>query len=572
MLRSTFLQNTRIAEFYGRPDNWGSAVRTIKGTPGGFTCMTTIGYRIAAACGDGTVGIYDSVTGVLRLSLNPTHPTGTMTGSPDGSVLFCTHRDSHLATLWDIQTGGLIHTFVLRGEAKDSAISLRGRYLACGLSDGSVDFWAVANRTEGPVFGSGSPITRLCWLAPEEQLMVANEASVYIRDVVAGITLRRFETRDPVHDAVYFHKLNQLAVMTRSGAESIITIINHQTDTSSRSYGVKLRLSCFASFPTTNEVLCGMEAPGLQLFNILTRRWRHFSYPATITSVFTLSNGTVVVNATGFGIQLLDLKDGYPASQRIIAPTLTVHPFDEGRIIAIIPVTRDRVTLLESATMLRLLTIPAVNRTIPTDCSVVFCASLKGRMTVHCFEEGGKGRLQLWRFFDANPSWTVETDEPPVIGAISPAGAWIVTFHDGHSRACVCIWDVENGRLMVSLPLDYPRPTRPLDITFDSERSFYSHHDAYRIPFDIISSWKSGTPSDSIIRRLRLPPAGKSQKRQYHVDDGHEWVVSGSQRICWIPPGYIGPIQSSYCWAGTSLVMVGQDGTLRKLTFRESLS
>jgi hypothetical protein len=63
---------------------------------------------------------------------------------------------------------------------EDIAVSLKGRYLACGLSDGSVNFWEVANKMEGPAFGSGSPITHLCWLEPEERLMVANGASVRI--------------------------------------------------------------------------------------------------------------------------------------------------------------------------------------------------------------------------------------------------------------------------------------------------------------------------------------------------------------------------------------------------------
>ena len=52
------------------------------------------------------------------------------------------------------------------------------------------------------------------------------------------------------------------------------------------------------------------------------------------------------------------------------------------------------------------------------------------------------------------------------------------------------------------------------------------------------------------------------------LDETQEWVVSGSKKICWIPPGYIGSVQPSYHWIGHSLVMAGQDGVLRKLTFR----
>ena len=40
---STLLpEQTRISNFYGRPDRWGSVAKTI---PGGFTYMTTIGQE-----------------------------------------------------------------------------------------------------------------------------------------------------------------------------------------------------------------------------------------------------------------------------------------------------------------------------------------------------------------------------------------------------------------------------------------------------------------------------------------------------------------------------------------------
>ena len=188
-------ETTRIGEFHGRPGSWGSVLRTITNAYGGFTCVTAFDHRSAAristACEDGAVGIYDSVTGVLRLSLRPLHPVQAMSNSPDGSILFCTHRENPSITLWDIQTGGLVLTFTLTAEAKDAAVSVGGRCLACGLSDGTVIVRKVANRMASPPFGNGSPVTCLCWLAPEERLMVASGASVYIRETITGDVLVR---------------------------------------------------------------------------------------------------------------------------------------------------------------------------------------------------------------------------------------------------------------------------------------------------------------------------------------------------------------------------------------------
>ena len=84
---------TLITGFFGRPTTWGAVVRTIKAGSERFTCTTTLGRWIAAACGDGTVNIYDTVTGVLRLSITPTEPVQAMRGAQDGSVLFCTHQE-----------------------------------------------------------------------------------------------------------------------------------------------------------------------------------------------------------------------------------------------------------------------------------------------------------------------------------------------------------------------------------------------------------------------------------------------------------------------------------------------
>jgi len=573
MLRSTFLrERTLIARFYGRPDNWGNIIRTIKGTLGRFTCMTTIGHRIAAACNDGTVAIYDSVTGVLRLSLSPEHPVEAVTDSPDGSVLFCTHRRNHSITLWDIQTGGLIHTFTLKSQVNDTAISMKGRYLACGLSDGSVHFWEVANRVEYPAFGDGFPVMHLRWLAPEEQLVVVNLASLRIFDVVTGTVLYTLRIPDQVCGTAYSQKLNQLAVATTSGAESIITTIDPRTGVSSTSDRIQRRISSLTFSQTTKGLVCGMHTNGLQLFNVSTKRWRQFDHPATIESVSALSNGTIVADAIGSGIQLLSLDEGYAPPRQLIAPTYRVYTFDDDRIIAIVPLTQKCVMLLESTTMLPLLTIPAQGLgTISTRDSytVVLCASLENFTAVHCFQENGKENMQLWRFGDNSPDWTIKVDKPPSIGRISPTRARLVTFHVTHSQGCVCVRDMGDGRLLGKLLFDHLGPDLPLDVTFDSEDRFCFHHETYRIPYVLVSPSEFGAPDHLITRCERLYIAFQHPRGRFSLDDSREWVVSDSQRICWIPPGYIGPTRASYCWAGSSLVMAGQDGTLRKLTFRE---
>ena len=588
MFRPTsLLEKTRITEFHGRAHNWGHVVRTITDTPRGFdTCMTIIGRgstaTIAAVCSDGTVNIYGCVTGVLRLSLSPPHSIQAMTGSPDGSILFCTHREGPSITLWDIQTGGLVHTFALTAEATDTAISLSGRYLACGLSDSTVSVWEVANRTGRLGFKSGSPITCLCWLAPEERLMVANKASVRIRDIATG-NVRSFEMRHPVYGAAYSQKLNQLVVMTSSGADRFFTIVDTQTGASPVPYRFKQQFSCFAFSQTSEELVCGMKTCGLAFIDVSMRSLTSFDFLATIKSVSTLSNGIVVANVAGSGIQLLSLDKGYtPSQEPPLSPdegstpsqeplprALTVHPLDKGKIIAIVPTDRHCVILLGTATGSKVLTIPTPKHLpILADRIVVLCASLQGGTAVHCFIEGDKAYLQLWTFFPQNPRWTAQVNELPSAGDISPTCARLVTFHHARSRNDVHIWDVHDGRLLARVDVGWS--PRLLDITFDLEDVFHLYHDTYRITYVVSASQWLGNPTHFVNYLERTLLDGRAWKREYCVDDGHEWVVSGSQRICWIPPGYIRSDQASHCWAGSSLIMAGQDGTLRTLTFRKS--
>ena len=537
-------------------------MRTIKGDSEGFTCMTTFGHKIAAACDNGTVGIYDSVTGALRLSLSAGDPVQTMKGSPDGSILFCTHQEPSI-TFWDIQTGGLIHTFVLKFKVEGIAVSSNGRYLACGLSDGSVKMWEIASRKEIAVVRSVSAVNHICWMEPEELLVVARGALVHILDV-SGKVLRGFELRDPVRGLSYSKEFHQLAIVTATRAESTVITMDPRTD-ALLSSETQHHLSCFAFSRTAQELVCGTEAPGLTVFNLSRPDWKWLNYPATIASISTLSNGTVVVNIEGSGIQLLSLdgkNDSFPLPA---IPALTVDAFDEGRIIAVHQTTRDRILLLELATMSELFALPLNTRKIPTDRSPVLCASLENKLAIYNFEEGGRERLELWS--QHGPRWTVIISEQPSAGGISPNGSRLVSLHDTHNSTHIYVRDLQNGRLQAHLLVDRSWPTHPLEIKFKSEDRFYSKHDAFRIPY-IISSQKPGSSSRSIVCHGQLPLVGQS-RRFYEVDDTREWVVGSSKKICWIPPGYIGSNHRSYCWAGHTLVMAGQDGTLRKLTFRE---
>ena len=556
---------TRISEFYGHPDHWGSVVRTIRTIPGGFTCMTTIGRGstaiIAAACHDGTVHVYDSVTDVLRLSLRPELPIQEITGPPDGSVLVCTHTAPPSVTLWDIQTGGLVKTFILKEEAKRTTVSPKGRYLACETSKNTVSVWEMASKTQYPApleqFKGHAP----CWLAPEELIIIEDRWSVCIRNVFTkGPPVHKFDVLHPAHSAVYSEVFDRLVIVSPYGYS--FTIFDVKTGTSSTFHTSGKRLSFFAFSQTIKQLVCGGEGPGLETVDMSTGCRMRFDLPVTTTSVSTLSNGTIVANVRGSGIQLLRL-DQEDVSPRQPTPLLTAYPLDEGRIIAIVPTTNDCVILLETATMSPVLSVT-------THHTVVLCASLKHQVTVRCSSVGKNKRLQMWGFSHQHPRWTVAMNDLPSASGISPACTMIVTLHSGDPQSFVRIWNGYSGSLLVSTTVDNHPAPRPPNITFDSETRFYFYHGTHREPYSFnATSRTSNHTTYSITRRAKQSSEGQAWGERYCLDDGREWVSCGSQRICWIPPEYIGSARVIHCWAGSSLFMVGQDGTSKKITFQE---
>ena len=138
-----------------------------------------------------------------------------------------------------------------------------------------------------------------------------------------------------------------------------------------------------------------------------------------------------------------------------------------------------------------------------------------------------------------------------------------MTFRDVGRTTRICVRGVGLGQLWGELLVD--GFTSPPHITFGSETRFHSHHNNYYVPYDLEFSYQAC----KIIPGERQPWTVESNEREFEVDSSREWVVSSGERICWIPPGYIKSDEDGCCWAGSdNLVMVGEDGRLRKLTFR----
>ena len=113
------------------------------------------------------------------------------------------------------------------------------------------------------------------------------------------------------HSAVYSQVFDPLVIMCPNshGGNSFITLDVTAGMPSTLHTGGK-QLSFIAFSQTAEQLVCGGGAPGLETVDILTGCRATFDFPATSTSISTLSSRTVVANARGSGTQLLRLHQG----------------------------------------------------------------------------------------------------------------------------------------------------------------------------------------------------------------------------------------------------------------------
>ena len=135
--------------------------------------------------------------------------------------------------------------------------------------------------------------------------------------------------------------------------------------------------------------------------------------------------------------------------------------------------------------------------------------------------------------------------------------------------------DAEDGTIIANLSLgeDNSEMGEVYDLIFDSETGFHLKADGpgrhIQIPYDIIPS-PSGPHSHTITGREPVSLSEPRATPPYALDANCEWVVDAeSRKICWISPGNVRRGNGGHFWAGLSLVMVGGDGVVRKVSFRE---
>ena len=573
-------QLSHVTAFSGAPDTWGPLLRTINIRQNHPTCIATSAQWIIAACG-GIINTYDRATGVLQSSLHTSETVTKIQNSVDDAILFFMHSIS--VTMWDIETGGHIHTFTMQSKINDIAVSATGEQVACGLSDGSVTIWNTHTGVEGEVFRTSQPVVAIYWLSPQE-LTVVTERTLHVHNIIACNTL---DISIPGHvwGMVYLKDESKFMVGTSLpssgvGKEECFFVTVRYT----QHHGLEFwePEPSNNQSPTHNgqllspvlmdkEIICITPPSGVQLFDAEAYHWTNNPplLDAAISVALSLDRNLVVQTKDSIHIFSPDIlasaeahKNKYPSH---------IYALGEKHIICIHP-TR-HLTLLELETL----------QEVHPDDGTLLPISLPINQSppVHASPSHGlvmefsvSAVIQAWQSSTPLPEYAEAGEGDVLLRRWSPECTRIITVY-GSPQHELHVTDAKDGITLASLPLQHDRLEmgEVYDLTFDSETRFYLKVDGpewhVQIPHDVIAS-PSGHYSHKIIKGKPEPLSEPRATPLYALDANCEWVIdTGLRKICWLPPVNIRKGNGGYFWAGVSLVMVGDDGTVRKLTFKE---
>ena len=586
-------QLSHVTAFIGAPSTWGLLLRTIDIRPRQLTCITTSGQEIIAGCGD-IVNIYDAVTGVLQQSLFPSKAVRKIQASPDGSTLFFAHSSS--VTMWDVQTGGLIHTFATGPEVNDIAVSTTGDHVTCGSSDGSVRFWNTRTKKEGKRCGDGQSVVTICWLSPRK-FVVATQNSLYIRDVTTDKTLCSLSIPDRVWGMVSLQGEDGFLVGTSQSGSGISRELYALELISSRDqepldeerptvnpgwpvdrklYRGERLLTHLERLtrPTIvgDDIACITPPSGVQSFNTESYDWTNKPPLLDAATSVAVSLNRNLVAQTKDSIQIFSIDVLASREVRNEVRPSQIYSLGKKHILCVLQPTRD----------LALLELETLRALHPGDDTLPFgpfpYQTLSARAT---FGPGLVAKLDIltalwtWQSGGSLPTEFEVSDEDtsrPLYG-LSPACTKVVTVS---SWPTLYVHDAKDRTELAqrSLRDDILESGKVYDLTFDSDTRLYLKINGpgwhVQIPYEIIPSSHPYPYPYDIIKGEPVPLPEPRAAPPYTLDANCEWVLDkDSRRICWISPGNVRRGNGGHFWVGSSLVMVGDDGVVRKVSFKE---
>ena len=569
-------QLPHVAAFSQAPKTWGSLLRTIDIRPRQLTSIAACSQRIIAAC-ENIVNIYDAVTFVLEQSLCIPEMVTKIQNSPDGSILFFAHSFS--VTMWDVQTGGLIHTFTTQSKINDFTVSTTGDHIACGLSDGCIAFWDIHTKEEGKMIGNGQPVIAVHWLLLQE-LVVATQNSIHVHNTAMSQTKGGLPTPGSVWGLVNsVDGCNFLVGTSRSGGKPdqewcALRPIRYTLGCLDWQPWLPIEWNSQMPAPlgrlthpirVDSDIVCITPPSGVQLFDSSSIDWTTNPPLLDAATSLAVSLNRNLVAQTKDSIQIFSLD---------VLKTDKAH--NDIRLSHIYPLGKKHIVCVQRNGCLTLLELETLQELYPGDSTSQF-KPLPPCMSVSCgpvAELGVLAVVQAWQSGVPLPKLTEAADEGGPLGGLSPNHTWVITVY-GSPQQELQVKGMRDRITLAKAPLEYGNMGigKVYNITFSSETRFYLKAEGrgwnVKIPYNIVKS-PSGHYSHTITQEKPVPLSKPRPTPLFTLDTNQEWVIDReSKKICWISPGNLRRGNGGHFWAGTSLVMLGDDGVVRKLIMEE---
>ena len=584
-------QLPHVTAFMGAPSTWGLLLRTIDTRPKEVTCIATSGQWIIAGCGN-IVNIYDAVTGVLQQSLSSSKDVKKLQASPDGSTLYFAHSFS--ITMWDVQTGGLAYTFTVQSEVNDILLSTTGDYIACSFHN-SVTLWNTRNRQEGKGLRNNLPIVAMCWTSPQE-LAVVTQRSLYTYSVTTGKTLANLFP-DHMWGMVYFADKNEFLVGTfkpEAGTNQELCSFEIISCQDLKPLGMRLSKTHYEwpshrkahqeeqpskhpgplSHPMIvgKEIVCITPPSGVQSFSMESNDWtgKPPLLDAAVSVAISLNRNLVA-----------QTKDNIQIFSADVLTNRDFQDHDHPRLSHVYPLGKEYIICLRVDRHLILLELETLQEVHPDDKILPFGLSPHDLPPFASPPQypgvafNPMKAIQLWRQGTSIPegSEPIGEKKPRVLCALSPRRTAIITV----AARFLQLTEANSEAVFAPLSVNSLGIGEVYDITFDSETRFHlkvgglDQH--FKVPYEIKHGAPSSLPPSQhrpSIHKGELEPLSEPRVTPYTLDVNCEWVLDAeSRKICWISPGNLRRGDGGHFWIGTTLVMVGGDGVVRKVTFKE---
>lgn len=472
------------------------------------------GRWMATACDDGTMKVWESASGSeLRTLQGHTSAVNDLAFSPDGTRLISA-SDDHTLRIWDTSTGQTLH--MLDGHAAEVAsaqFSPDGRQIASGSVDRTVRLWDANNGQELRAFRAHDLGVHCIDFARDGKriLSAANELKLLNAESPTANTMK--EHVAPLSFLTFSPDSQRLLSGDVSGCIKSWDINSRQLLRSiSSNEGTNITYSATGNWMAWQNDEVSLQTWDLPKQQIVHEIKLHSSDASTRSTFIAISpDGQQIASDIGDQLKVWDARSGLEirswdkTSHGIDAICFCAEP---NRFVSYDDNAQFRLWDVTTGSVIR----PLVGTSSP----ITSFACSPTTATLACSH--ANRTMTIWDLKTGERKHSRSLPVPATAIDFSPDGQQLVS---GHESLGIMLWDVENGRQLLTLDDSRRTDEEVSQVAFspDSKRVAVGDRLGFVKVWDIAQQ--------KLITSVRSNP--NSMGELSFGNDGH-WIVSGNSK------------------------------------------